>query len=91
MTSGNVLVRLVLFPDRSVHEAAVLVLAVVSDCRDAASVAAAAASHACCVGVFFIHNADSSSTDVDSHASGRSPQSGAYVATDVFTEPLTRA
>ena len=45
---------------------------------------------------FFIHNADSSSTDVDSHASGRSPQSsricsGAYVATDVFTEPLTRA
>ena len=40
---------------------------------------------------FVIHNADASSTDIDPHASGRSPQtsricSGAYVATDVFTE-----
>ena len=40
---------------------------------------------------FVIHNADASSTDIDPHASGRSPQtsricSGAYVATDVSTE-----
>ena len=48
--------------------------------------AAAAARHACCVCVSFfcvIHNADASSTDIDPHASGRSPQtsricSGAY-------------
>ena len=38
---------------------------------------------------FVIHNADASSTDIDPHASGRSPQtsricSGAYVATDVY-------
>ena len=73
--------------------AATLVLAVASDCRAAASAAAAAARHACCVCVsfFVIHNADASSTDIDPHASGRSPQtsrvcSGAYVATDVFTE-----
>ena len=74
--------------------AAVLVLAGASDCRAAASAAAAAALHACCVCVsffFVIHNADASSTDIDPHASGRSPQtsricSGAYVATDVSTE-----
>ena len=42
--------------------------------------------------LFFVtHNADASSTDIDPHASGRSPQtsricSGAYVATDVSTE-----
>ena len=74
--------------------AATLVLAVASDCRAAASAAAAAARHACCVCVsffFVIHNADASSTDIDPHASGRSPQtsricSGAYVATDVSTE-----
>ena len=40
---------------------------------------------------FVMHNADASSTDIDPHASGRSPQtsricSGAYVATDVSTE-----
>ena len=40
---------------------------------------------------FVIHNADASSTDIDPHASGRSPQtsricSGAYVATDASTE-----
>ena len=72
---------------------ATLVLAVASDCRAAASAAAAAARHACCVCVsfFVIHNADASSTDINPHASGLSPQtsricSGAYVATDVFTE-----
>ena len=74
--------------------AAALVLAVASACCAAASAAAAAARHACCVCVsffFVIHNADASSTDIDPHASGRSPQtsricSGAYVATDVSTE-----
>ena len=72
---------------------ATLVLAVASDCRAAASAAAAAARHACCVCVsfFVIHNAGASSTDIDPHASGRSPQtaricSGAYVATHVSTE-----
>ena len=43
------------------------------------------------VSFFFIHKADVSSTDIDLHASGRSPQtsricSGAYVATHVSTE-----
>ena len=72
--------------------AAILVLAVASDCRAAASSAAAAARPVCCVFVFFVmHNADASSTDIDHHASGRSPQTarictGAYVATDVSTE-----
>ena len=72
-----------------------LVLAVASACRAAASAAAAAACHACCVcsSLFFfvIHNADASSTDIDFHASGRSPQtlricSGAYVVADASTE-----
>ena len=71
-----------------------LVLAVASDCRAAASAAAAAARHACCVCssfFFVIHNADASSTDIDFHASGRSPQtlricSGAYVVADASTE-----
>ena len=57
--------------------AAALVLAVASACCAAASAAAAAARHACCVCVsffFVIHNADASSTDIDPHASGRSPQ-----------------
>ena len=75
------------------HEAVALVLAVVSDGRAAASAAAAAARPVFffCVSLFFfvIHNADASSTDIDPHASGRSPQSsricsGAYVATDVY-------
>ena len=72
---------------------AALVLVVASAGRAAASAAAAAARHACCVCVsfFVIHNADASSTDIDPHASGRSPQtsricSGAYVASDVSTE-----
>jgi len=56
----------------------------------AASVAAAAACHACCV-FLVIHNADASSSDRHFHVSGRSPQTsricnGAYVATDVFCE-----
>ena len=74
--------------------AATLVLAVAFDCRAAALAAAAAARHACsvCVSFFFvIHNRDASSTDIDLHASGRSPQtlricSGAYVVADAFTE-----
>ena len=70
--------------------AATLVFAVASDCRAAASAAAAVARHACCV-FCFIHKADVSSTGIDLHASGRSPQtsriySGAYVATHVSTE-----
>ena len=92
-TTGNAFVHFVLFPDRSVHETVALVLAVASDGRAAASAAAAAARHACCVCVsfFVIHNAGASSTDIDPHASGRSPQtaricSGAYVATHVSTE-----
>ena len=79
---------------RAAAAAAALVLAVASDCRAAASAAAAAARHACCVCVsffFVIHNADASSTDIDPHASGRSPQTsricnGSYDATDVSTE-----
>ena len=75
--------------------AAGLVLAVASGGRAAASAAAAAARHACCVCAsffFLIHNADASSTDIDPHASRRSPQisricGGAYVATAFFTLP----
>ena len=46
--------------------------------------------------VFFavIHNADASSSDIDPHVSGRSPQTsricnGAYVATDVATDQVS--
>ena len=47
--------------------------------------------HVMLVVFFVIHNADASSSDIDPHVSGRSPQtsricSGAYVATDVSTE-----
>ena len=77
--------------DLVVAAAATLVFAVASDCRAAASAAAAVARHACCVCFFFIHKAHVSSTGIDLHASGRSPQtssicSGAYVATHVSTE-----
>jgi len=73
-----------------VHEVVVSALAVVSDCRDAAS--AVLPLHVMLVVFFFvIHNADASSPHIDPHASGRSPHtwrmcSVAYVGTHVLTE-----
>ena len=46
-----------------------MVFAVASDCRAAASAAAAVARHACGVFFFFKHQADVSSTGIDLHAS----------------------
>ena len=72
--------------------AATLVFAVACVFRAAASAEAAVARHACCVCFFFsIHKADVSSTGIDHHASGRSPQTSRiysvdHVATHVSTE-----
>ena len=79
--------------DLVVAVAATLVFAVASDCCAAASAAAVVARHAC--RFFFKHQADVSSTGIDLHASGRSPQTsciynGAYDVICVF-RPTSRA
>ena len=71
-----------------VYPVAVVVLAVVAS----ASLVLAPREHSCWLFFFVvIHNADASSSDIDPHVSGRSPQTsricnGAYVATVVSTD-----